>query len=39
MRFKDGCKKYLTSNQLTVVIVDRRPVTKEAEVPSISTKP
>ena len=26
--FHDRCKKYLTSNQLTVVIVDRFPVTK-----------
>ena len=35
MGFKDGCKKYLTSNQLTVVTVYMSPVTKEAKVPTI----
>ena len=27
VRFQDGCDKYLTSNQLTVVTVDRSAVT------------
>ena len=35
-RFQDGCEKYLNSNQLTSVIVDRRPLTKESNVPTIS---
>ena len=32
VRFQDGCEKYLTSNQLTVVTVDNILVTKEADV-------
>ena len=36
MRFKNGCKKNLSSNQLTVVIVDKIPVEEE---PLVSTIP
>ena len=39
LRFWYGCEKDLTSNQLTVMIVDTNPVNKEAEVTTISTKP
>ena len=37
-RFQDGCDKDLTSNQLTVVTVDRSPATEEAEILMISAK-
>ena len=39
VRFKDLCEKYLTSNQLTIVIVESIPMTKESEVPTISVIP
>lgn len=39
MGFQDGCKNYLTSNQLTVVTFYRRPMTEESEVATINTKP
>ena len=39
MRFQDGCEKDLTSNQLTVVTVERSPMTKESKVPSIDEEP
>ena len=38
VRFQDGCEKVMTSNQLTIVTVDRIPVIEEYEVPTISTK-
>ena len=34
VRFNYGCKKYLNSNQLTIVIVDEIPLNKEPEVPT-----
>ena len=36
--FQGGWEKDLASNKLTVVIVDSRPVNKEAKVPTISKK-
>ena len=36
VRFQNGCEKNLSSNQLTVVIVDKIPVEEE---PSVSTTP
>ena len=39
MRFKDGCEKYLTPNQLTNMTVDSIPVTEEVGVPMISAIP
>ena len=39
LRFQDGCEKYLTSNKLTDVAVNRGPVTKKSKVPKISKKP
>ena len=36
MRFHDGCEKDLTSNKLTVFVLDRSTITKEAKVPTIS---
>ena len=36
MRFQNGCENNLSSNQLTVVIVDKIPVEEE---PSVSTIP
>ena len=33
MRFQDECKKDLTPNQLTIVIVEKIPVKEEPEVP------
>ena len=38
-RFQDGYKKDLSSNQLTTATVERRPETKEAEVPTIFAIP
>ena len=38
MRFYDGCENYPTSDELTVMKVDRIPVDKEAK-PTISMKP
>ena len=35
VRFQYGCKKNLSSNQLTVVIVDNIPVEEEPEVSTI----
>ena len=32
--FQDGCEKYLTSNQLTTVIVEKSPVEKKPGVPT-----
>ena len=32
MRFQDGCKNNLSSNQLTMVIVEKIPEEKEPEV-------
>ena len=34
VRFQDRCKKYLTSNQLTIVIVEKIPVVKEPDLPT-----
>ena len=31
--FQDGCEKYLSTNQLTIVIVEKSPAEKEPEVP------
>ena len=39
VRFWDGCEKDLTLNQLTVVTVERIPMTEEYEVPMISAIP
>ena len=36
VRFQDGCEKYLTLNQLTVVIVENNPVKEESKVPMIT---
>ena len=37
--FKNGCKKYLASNQLTFVIVDKIPVEEEPDVTTIPEIP
>ena len=37
--FQDGFEKDMTSNQLTVVVVEKIPVTEEYEVLRISGKP
>ena len=37
--FKDGCENDMTSNQLTAATVDITPLTEEAKMPTISTKP
>ena len=34
VRFQDGCEKDTTSYQLTIVVVDKIPMTEEAEVPT-----
>ena len=34
-RFQDWCKNYPTSNQLTVMIVEKNPVEEEPKVPTI----
>ena len=39
MSFQYGFKKYLTSNQLTVVILEKSPVKKEPRVPMIPVIP
>ena len=39
VRFQDGCDKDLISNKLTVVIVDKTPMTKESGVSIIYTTP
>ena len=39
VRFQDECEKYLTSNQITIVTVDNRPVTEEDEVANIYVIP
>ena len=39
MRFQDGCDKDLTSNQLTIMAVERIPVTEGSEVTTISVMP
>ena len=39
VRFQYGCEKYLTSNQLTVVIVEKSTMTEETDVLRISEKP
>ena len=39
LRFQDGCEKYLTSNQLTAVTVDRIPVAEESDVTKIYVIP
>ena len=39
MRFRDGCQKYLTWNQLTVVIAEKSPVEKEPEATTIPVIP
>ena len=36
VRFQYGCDKNPTSNKLTVMTVDRIPMTEEAKVPTIS---
>ena len=38
-RFHYGCKKDLTSNQLTVVILEKSPVEEEPKVPMIPVIP
>ena len=37
--FQNGCKNYLTSNQLTIVIVEKSPVGEEPKVPTIPDIP
>ena len=32
MRFQDGCERYLISNQLTMMTLERTPMTKYSEV-------
>ena len=39
LRFQYGFKKVLILNQLSAVIVEKIPETKEADVPTISTIP
>ena len=39
VRFQYGCKKDMTSNQLTVVILDNIPVEEEPTVPMITVIP
>ena len=39
VRFQNGCKKNLSSNQLTVVIVEKIPVEEEPEVSTIPEIP
>ena len=39
VRFQDGCEKDMTLNQLTVVTVEKVPMTEEYEVPMISAIP
>ena len=39
MRFQNGCKNNLSSNQLTVVIVEKIPVEEEPEVSTIPEIP
>ena len=39
MRFQDGFEKEMSMNQLTIVTVERRPITKEYEVPEIYAMP
>ena len=39
VRFQNGCKNNLSSNQLTVVIVEKIPEEKEPEVSEISEIP
>ena len=39
VRFQDGCEKDLTSNQLTIVIVEKSPVDKEPKVTTITEIP
>ena len=39
VRFQDGYEKDLTSNQLTVVIVEKSPLEEEPEVPTINEIP
>ena len=36
---QDGCEKYLNSNQLTSMTVDRSPVTEEGEGAKICIRP
>ena len=39
VRFQNGCKNNLSSNQLTVVIVEKNPEEKEPEVSQIAEIP
>ena len=39
MRFQNGCKNNMSSNQLTVLIVEKIPEEKETEVSEISEIP
>ena len=39
VRFQDGCKNNLSSNQLTIVIVEKIPEEKEPEVSEIAEIP
>ena len=39
MRFQGGYEKDLTSNQLTIVIVDTSPMAEESDVPTIYVIP
>ena len=39
MRFQNGCKNNLSSNQLTVVVVEKIPVEEEPEVSTIPEIP
>ena len=39
MGFQDICEKDLTSNQLTIVTLEKIPMNEEPEVPTISVVP
>ena len=39
VRFQYGCRNYLASNKLTVVIVEKIPVEEEPKVPTIPKIP
>ena len=39
VRFQYGCEKDLTSNQITIMVVEKIPVTEETELHMISVIP
>ena len=39
VRFQNGCKKYLASNQLTTMTVEKTLVEEEPEFPTIPVMP